>query len=180
MTERKSLATTGKRAALPEIAPESVANVRRTRMQNGVAKVLELSAQFSAVGRPYKKKIVVNLKRVLLERNWAPSERSAQPPRPASFAKPRADWPINAGAQAHGHKPSETSGEAQLISRGADKPISTGSAALQDQCIGFVPWITRALEVTVRPGARSCNASRRLWKPPTDRRSSAALAVLAG
>ena len=43
------------RAALPEIAPESVANVRRTRMQNGVAKVWELSAQFSAVGRPHKK-----------------------------------------------------------------------------------------------------------------------------
>ena len=55
MTERKSLATTGRRAALPVIAPESVANVRRTRMQNGVAKVLELSAQFSAFGRPYKK-----------------------------------------------------------------------------------------------------------------------------
>ena len=55
MTERKSLATTGKSAALPEIAPESVANVRRTRMQNGVAKVLELSAQFSAVGGPHKK-----------------------------------------------------------------------------------------------------------------------------
>ena len=55
MSERKSLATTGRRAALPEIAPESVANVRRTRMQNGVAKVLELSAQFSAVGRPHKK-----------------------------------------------------------------------------------------------------------------------------
>ena len=55
MSERKSLATTGRKAALPEIAPESVANVRRTRMQNGVAKVLELSAQFSAVGRPYKK-----------------------------------------------------------------------------------------------------------------------------
>ena len=54
MSERKSLATTG-RAALPEIAPERVANVRRTRMQNGVAKVLELSAQFLAVGRPYKK-----------------------------------------------------------------------------------------------------------------------------
>ena len=52
MTERKSLATTGRRAALPEIAPESVANVRRTRMQNGVAKVLELNEQFSAVGRP--------------------------------------------------------------------------------------------------------------------------------
>ena len=55
MTERKSLATTGRRAALPEIAPESVANVRRTRMQNGVAKVLELTGQFSAVGRPHKK-----------------------------------------------------------------------------------------------------------------------------
>ena len=55
MTERKSLATTGRRAALPEIAPESVANVRRTRMQSGVAKVLELSAQFSAYGRPHKK-----------------------------------------------------------------------------------------------------------------------------
>ena len=55
MSERKSLATTGRRAALPEIAPESVANVRRTRMQNGVAKVLELSAQFSAVGKPQKK-----------------------------------------------------------------------------------------------------------------------------
>ena len=55
MTARKSLATTGRRAALPEIAPESVANVRRTRMQNGVAKVLELSAQLSAVGRPHKK-----------------------------------------------------------------------------------------------------------------------------
>ena len=55
MRERKSLATTGRRAALPEIAPESVANVRRTRMQNGLAKVLELSAQFSAVGRPHKK-----------------------------------------------------------------------------------------------------------------------------
>ena len=62
MTERKSLATTGRRAALPEIAPASVANVRRTRMQNGMAKVLELSAQFSAVGRPHKK-IVVNLKK---------------------------------------------------------------------------------------------------------------------
>ena len=55
MTERKSLATTGRRAALPEIAPESVANVRRTRMQNGVAKVLELSAQFPAVGRAHNK-----------------------------------------------------------------------------------------------------------------------------
>ena len=55
MTERKSLATTGKRAELPEIAPERVANVRRTRMQNGVAKVLKLSAQFSAVGGPHKK-----------------------------------------------------------------------------------------------------------------------------
>ena len=55
MTERKSLATTGGRAALPEIATESVANVSRTRMQNGVAKVLKLSAQFSAVGRPHKK-----------------------------------------------------------------------------------------------------------------------------
>ena len=55
MTERKSLATTGRRAALPEIAPERVANVRRIRMQNGVAKVLELIAQFSAVGRPHKK-----------------------------------------------------------------------------------------------------------------------------
>ena len=55
MSERKSLATTGRNAALPEIAPESVANVRRTRMQNGVAKVLELNAQFSAVGRPHKK-----------------------------------------------------------------------------------------------------------------------------
>ena len=55
MSERKSLATTGRKAALPEIAPESVANVRRTRMQNGVAKALELSAQFSAVGRPHKK-----------------------------------------------------------------------------------------------------------------------------
>ena len=55
MTERKSLATTGRRAALPEITPESVANVRRTRMQNGVAKVWELSAQFSAVGRPHRK-----------------------------------------------------------------------------------------------------------------------------
>ena len=55
MSERKSLATTGRRAALPEIAPESVAKVRRTRMQNGVAKALELSAQFSAVGRPHKK-----------------------------------------------------------------------------------------------------------------------------
>ena len=31
-------------------------------MQNGVAKVLELSAQFSAVGRPHKKD-VFNLKR---------------------------------------------------------------------------------------------------------------------
>ena len=40
---------------MPEIAPESVANVRRTRMQSGVAKVFELSAQFSAVGRPHKK-----------------------------------------------------------------------------------------------------------------------------
>ena len=55
MSERKSLATTGRRAALPEIAPESVANVRRTRMQSGVAKVLELSAQFSPFGRPHKK-----------------------------------------------------------------------------------------------------------------------------
>ena len=64
MSERKSLATTGRRAALPEIAPESVANFRRTRMRNGVAKVLELSAQFSAFGRPHKK-IVTNLKRVL-------------------------------------------------------------------------------------------------------------------
>ena len=63
MTERKSLATTGRRAALPEIAPESVANVRRTRMQNGVAKVLELSAQFSADGRPYKKKDCCELKK---------------------------------------------------------------------------------------------------------------------
>ena len=54
MSERKSLATTGRRAALPEIAPESVASVRRTRMQSGVAKVLELSAQFSAVGGPHK------------------------------------------------------------------------------------------------------------------------------
>ena len=68
-------------------------------MQNGVAKVLELSAQFSAVSSLTKEN-VVNLKRVLLERNWAPSERSAQPPRPASFANPRADWPINAGTQA--------------------------------------------------------------------------------
>ena len=107
MTERKSLATTGRRAALPEIAPESVANVRRTRMQNGVAKVLELSAQFSAVGRPHKKN-VVNLKRVLLERNWAPSPRSAQPPRPASISKPRADWQINTGKQAPVHKPTES------------------------------------------------------------------------
>ena len=65
MSERKSLATTGRRAALTEMTPESVANVRRTRMQNGVAKVLELSAQFSAVGGPHKK-IAVNLKRVLL------------------------------------------------------------------------------------------------------------------
>ena len=56
MSERKSLATTGKRAVLPEIAPESVANVKRTLMQNGVAKVLELSAQFSAVGGPHKKR----------------------------------------------------------------------------------------------------------------------------
>ena len=55
MSERKSLATTGRRAALPEIAPESVTNVRRTRMQNGVAKVLELSSQFLAVGRLHKK-----------------------------------------------------------------------------------------------------------------------------
>ena len=55
MTERKSLALTGRRAALPEIAPESVANVRRTRMQIGVAKVLGLSAQFSAFCRPHKK-----------------------------------------------------------------------------------------------------------------------------
>ena len=55
MTERKSLATTGRRAALPEITPESVANVRGTRMQNGVAKVLELNEQFPAVGRPHKK-----------------------------------------------------------------------------------------------------------------------------
>ena len=77
-------------------------------MQNGVAKVWELSAQFSAVGRPQKKD-VVNLKRVLFERNWAPSERSAQPPRPASFANPRADWQINAGTQAPGHKPRENS-----------------------------------------------------------------------
>ena len=62
MTERKSLATTGKRAALLEIAPESAANVRKTRMQNGVAKVLELSAQFSAVGG-LTKTVSVNLKR---------------------------------------------------------------------------------------------------------------------
>ena len=75
-------------------------------MQSGVAKVLELSAQFSAFGRP-QKNTFVNLKRVLLERNWAPSERSAQPPRPASFANPRADWPINTGTQAPGHKPRE-------------------------------------------------------------------------
>ena len=55
MTERKSLATTGIRAALPEIAPESVANVRGTRMQSGVAKVLELNEQFSDVARPHIK-----------------------------------------------------------------------------------------------------------------------------
>ena len=107
MSERKSLATTGRRAALPEIAPESVANVRRTRMQNGVAKVLELSAHSSRPLAGLTKKIAVNLKKVLLERNWAPSPRSAQPPRPASFGKPRADWPINAGTQAPGHKPRE-------------------------------------------------------------------------
>ena len=106
MSERKSLATTGRRAALPEIAPESVANVRRTRMQNGVAKVLELNEQFSAVGRP-QKKIALNIKKVLLGRNWAPLERSAQPPRPASFAKPHADWQIDTGKQAPGHKPKE-------------------------------------------------------------------------
>ena len=55
MTERKSLATTGRMAALPEIAPESVASVRRTRMQSGVAKVLELNAQLSDVGGPNQK-----------------------------------------------------------------------------------------------------------------------------
>ena len=55
MSERKSLATTGRRAALPEMAPESVANVRKTRMQSGVAKVWELSAQFSNVGGPHIK-----------------------------------------------------------------------------------------------------------------------------
>jgi hypothetical protein len=36
-------------------------------MQNGVAKVLELSAQFSAVGRPHKKKND-ELKKIALER----------------------------------------------------------------------------------------------------------------
>ena len=55
MNERKSLATTGRGAALPEIAPKSVANVRRTRMQSGMAKVLKLNAQLSTVGRPHKK-----------------------------------------------------------------------------------------------------------------------------
>ena len=58
LTERKSLATTGRRAALPEIAPESVASVRRTRMHSGVAKVLELNAQFSAVGGPHQKRLL--------------------------------------------------------------------------------------------------------------------------
>ena len=73
MTARKSLATTGRSAALPEIAPESVATVKRTRMQSGVAKVSELNPQFSILGRPQQKKIAVNLKKALSERNWAPS-----------------------------------------------------------------------------------------------------------
>ena len=55
LTERKSRAMTDRRAALPEITPESVTNVKRTRMHNGVAKVLELSAQNSTVCRPHKK-----------------------------------------------------------------------------------------------------------------------------
>ena len=63
MSERKSLATTGRRAALPEIAPESVANVRRTRMQNGVAKVLELSVHSSRPLADLTKKDCCELKK---------------------------------------------------------------------------------------------------------------------
>ena len=75
-------------------------------MQSGVAKVWELTVQFSDVGGPHKKDCGEPNK-LLLERNWAPTPRSAQPPRGATTANPRADWQINTGKQAPEHKPRE-------------------------------------------------------------------------
>ena len=48
----KSLATTGRSAALPVIAPESVAIVKRTRIQSGVTKTCSRTRNSRNESRP--------------------------------------------------------------------------------------------------------------------------------
>ena len=71
LTERKSLATTGRSAALPVIAPESVAIVKRTRMQSGVTEKWSRTRN-SKDEACLPQKLLMNLKKLLLKENWAP------------------------------------------------------------------------------------------------------------